>query len=376
MIRLLFAVPLMIHGLIHLMGFSKEWNLGPPSMLKRKTTIPLTVAAAKIAGLLWLFACLLLIGTAVLYLEQKDWYWMVGIVGVGLSQVLTILYWHDAKYATILNIILLAVMILSSAQSNFDKSVDREVSAMVHASASVSPAVASSRRADLPPVVQKWLTTSGAFDKPVSVIRVEQSGRMRTAPDGKWMDFQATQFCTIDPPAFVWKARIDAMPLLFIDGRDKYENGKGHMLIKLLAAYTMANASGNEIDQGTLLRFMGEMIWYPEAAIMEYLRWEEIAPDQALATMTYKGVTATGTFTFHPNGSVKCFSAERFGDFQGEFRKEIWQVDVAGYKKMGDRQIPFACEVTWKLKSGDFMWLKQEITDIEYIEGKQLKSIR
>ncbi|WP_335621954.1 DUF6544 family protein [Chryseolinea soli] len=233
--------------------------------------------------------------------------------------------------------------------------------------ASVSSASLSSRRTDLPQVVQKWLTASGAFDRPVSAIRISQSGAMRTTPEGKWMDFQATQFCTIDPPSFIWKARISAAPFLFIAGRDKYENGKGQMLIKPLAIYTMANASGNEIDQGTMLRFMGEMIWYPEAAMMDYIHWEEVAPDQALATMTYKGVTATGTFTFHPNGLVQRFSAERFGDFQGEFRKETWQVDVTGYQKMNNREIPEACEVSWILKSGDFLWLKQEIIKIEYI---------
>ena len=356
----------MIHGLIHLMGFSKEWNLGPPGMLKHKTTVPLTIAATKIAGLLWLLACLALIGTGVLYLIQKDWYWMVGMAGVGLSQGLIILYWRDAKYATILNVIILAIIILASAQSNFDKGVDREVSAMLHASVSVSPAI-SSRQADLPQVVRKWLTASGAFDRPVSAIRISQSGAMRTTPEGKWMAFQATQFCTIDPPAFAWKARINAAPMLFIAGRDKYENGKGQMLIKPLAIYTMANASGDEIDQGTLLRFMGEMIWYPEAAAMDYIHWEQVAPDQALVTMTYKGVTATGTFTFHPNGLVQRFSAKRFGDFHGEFKKETWQVDVTGYKKINNRQIPYACEVSWKLKSGDFMWLKQEVSDIEYI---------
>lgn len=367
MIRLLFAVPLVIHGLIHLMGFSKEWNLGPPSMLKRKTTVPLTRAVAKAAGLLWLSACLLLLGTAVLYLMQKDWYWMVGIAGVGLSQVLILLYWRDAKYATILNAIILVILILARAQSNFDKGVDREVSAMLRASASVSSTTLASRRADLPHGVQKWLTASGAFNRTLSSVRISQSGAMRTTPEGRWMNFQATQFCTIDPPAFVWTAKIEAAPLFFIAGRDKYENGKGNMLIKPLAFYTMADASGNEIDQGTMLRFMGEMIWYPEAAVMDYIHWEEVAPDQALCTITYKGVTATGTFTFHPNGLVQRFSAERFGDFQGEFRKETWQVDVTGYKKMSDRQIPSACEVSWKLRSGDFLWLKQEITNIEYM---------
>jgi hypothetical protein len=367
MIRLIFAVPLMIHGLIHLMGFSKEWNLGPPSMLKHKTTIPLTTVAAKTAGLVWLFACCLLMGTAALYLVQKDWYWMVGIAGVALSQVLIIVYWRDAKYATILNMIILVILMVAGAQSNFDKVVEGEVSKMLHTSALVSPAATAARRTDLPDVVQKWLTASGAFDRPVSAIRMSQSGAMRATAEGKWLDFQATQFCTIDPPAFSWKARISAAPLIFVAGRDKYENGKGQMLIKPMAIYPMANATGYEIDQGTLLRFMGEMIWYPEAAAMDYIRWEEVAPNQAMATMTYKGVTATGTFTFHPNGLPKRFSAERYGDFQGEFRKETWQVDVTGYKKMSNREIPSACEVTWKLRSGDFMWFKQEITRIEYI---------
>ena len=138
------------------------------------------------------------------------------------------------------------------------------------------------------------------------------------------------------------------------------------MLIKPLYIYALANTSGQEIDQGTMLRFMGELIWFPEAAVMDYFHWEAIDSLSASLSMTYNGVTAKGTFTFDENGLVKSFSAQRFGDFEGEFRKETWEVKVTEHQEINGHIIASKCDVTWKLKEGDFTWLKLEVKDVRY----------
>ena len=82
--------------------------------------------------------------------------------------------------------------------------------------------------------------------------------------------------------------------------------------------------------------------------------------------MSYKGVTAEGTFVFDEKGFVKRFSAQRFGDFDGELRMETWEVQVIEYKEMNEHITASKCEVTWKLKDGDFTWLRLELKDIAY----------
>ena len=64
MLRYLFAFLLLVHGLIHLMGFAKAFKLA--------TINQLTAAIAKPAGLLWLLAALLFAGAVILFLLQHQ----------------------------------------------------------------------------------------------------------------------------------------------------------------------------------------------------------------------------------------------------------------------------------------------------------------
>lgn len=49
-------------------------------------------------------------------------------------------------------------------------------------------------------------------------------------------------------------------PLLFFLGRDKFEAGRGDMLIQLNALFTVVNEQGEKIDEGALQRYLGEMV--------------------------------------------------------------------------------------------------------------------
>ena len=366
MVRLLFSALLGIHGLIHLIGFSKEWQLGPVSMLKNETFFPLSDKMVKVAGTLWLLASLILILAACFYILEKNSFWILALVGIGLSQVLIIIYWYDAKYGTIVNIILLLVVVINIARVNFQKSATAEITRILNASSSIQHETIYNGVETLPIIVQKWLRTSRSTNIPPSHLKIIQKGEMRTKPDGSWISFKATQFNTIDPPAFVWNSQVNAGALITIAGRDKFENGKGNMIIKPLFIYPLANSSGDEIDQGAMIRYMSEIVWYPEAALAKYFQWQEVDSTHAQLTMTYGGITASGTFSFDAGGLVKSFSAQRFGDFDGEFRKEVWEVMVMEHQEINNHLIPSKCEVTWKLNDGDFTWLRLEVKDIEY----------
>ena len=103
------------------------------------------------------------------------------------------------------------------------------------------------------------------------------------------MSVQAEQYFTTENPGFIWKARIKVAPFIHIAGRDKYENEKGNMLIKLLSLFTVANSEGKEIDQGTMLRYLAEMAWFPTAVINDYITWEELDDHNAKATIDLWG---------------------------------------------------------------------------------------
>jgi hypothetical protein len=128
----------------------------------------------------------------------------------------------------------------------------------------------------------------------------------------------------------------------------------------------IANSHGKEIDQGTMLRYLAEMIWFPSAALYDYVTCESVGEMSARATMHDRDVTVSGIFTFNTEGDIIGFEARRYGDFNGKYSLETWSIRITGYKKFNEIRIPNKSEVTWKLNTGDFTWLEVEVTDIDY----------
>lgn len=228
-------------------------------------------------------------------------------------------------------------------------------------------AVSEAELAGLPPIVQKWLRRAGVVGKPQATsVRLKQQGVIRTAKEQPWLPFTAVQYYTVAKPGFIWSAKVKAAPLIYLVGRDRYFNGAGHMLIKLLALKTVADGKGPEINQGALLRFLSEIMWFPSAALADCITWEPVDAHSARATMTYQGVTASGVFTFSEEGDPVKFTARRYASLSGGYSLETWSGVVLAYREFGGVRIPNKVDVMWNLATGDFSYWRGEITDIEY----------
>ncbi|HOR85465.1 MAG TPA: hypothetical protein PLL98_03155 [Bacillota bacterium] len=269
--------------------------------------------------------------------------------------------------------ILVAVIFLMltasyTANALFDQKVEKEVSKLfITDIESKKETVSKADLEGLPLCVQKWLESSQVVGKErIRTVRLKQEGLLRTKEGQPWMPTEAEQYFAINKPGFVWKARIKAAPLIYIMGRDKYYEGKGDMLIKLLSLITLVDAKGEELDQGALLRYLAEMIWFPSAALSDYIKWEEIDSNSAKATMSYGGIKASGVFLFNEKYEVVNFVAQRYMETNGQYSLETWSPIVKEYKDFNGIKVPSKAEVMWKLKTGDFKWYQFETTDIEY----------
>jgi len=220
---------------------------------------------------------------------------------------------------------------------------------------------------DLPETVQRWLRHAQIIGKEeMQSVRLKQKGFIRTKEDQKWMPFNAEQYFMADELGFIWNARIKMAPLIFTAGRDKYRKGKGNMVIKLLSLITVVNASGKEIDQGTLLRYLGETVWFPSAALSTYITWEDIDSNSARAIMSYGGITASAVFNFNDKGEVINFGCERYMAVNDQYILGPYSVHLTDYKECKGIRIPTKVEAVWNLKAGVFSYFGGEIIDIEY----------
>ena len=110
--KYVFAFIVLVHGLIHLMGFSKAFGVGQITSLTRDIS--------KQTGAIWLLAALLLLIAGTGYLFKKEWWPVVAAFGVVVSQILIILSWQDAKFGTIANVIILMMAMTSRASQLFE----------------------------------------------------------------------------------------------------------------------------------------------------------------------------------------------------------------------------------------------------------------
>jgi len=359
--RFLLAFILLVHGLIHLMGFAKAFGLAEIPQLSQGISKPM--------GLFWLLTMILFMLSAVFFLLRKEWWFGPAIMAVIFSQLLIIGGWHDAKFGTIANVIILLTSLLAYGHFRFEKMAQSEALTLLETSASgYSQNINKKEIENLPLIVQKWITTSGALEKSKTTsVRLKQKGEMKTKPNGNWMSFSAEQYFNILDPSFVWITKVDALPFIYMDGRDKLQNGRGEMLIKLLSWFPVVEEGNNEkVNSGSMQRYLAEMCWFPSAATEKHFFWESTAQNSAKATMKVNDKTVSGIFTFSENGEFLSFETQRYFGADANAKLETWFIEAVDYKIFDGIKIPNKCKVSWKLEDGDFNWLNLEITDLEY----------
>ena len=166
-IRALLFTLIILHGLIHLTGFVREWGIAPVEQLSGKTLIPLSENIAKTIGIFWLAASVLLFVSAAGYIFKKDWWWMVALVAIFISQLLIILYWKDAKFGTVANAVILVVCIASYGSWTFERMVNTELSYFKAEKITKGKIVTSEKISDFPEIVGKWLDRSGVIGREI-----------------------------------------------------------------------------------------------------------------------------------------------------------------------------------------------------------------
>jgi hypothetical protein len=358
--KIIFFVIITFHGLIHLMGFLKAFKLSEFEQLSQEISKP--------AGVFWLLAALLFSITAALYLSETNFWYVPALAGVAVSSVLIIAVWSDAKYGMIANLIILTAAAISIGAHTMQKMVEREKQLMLsEVSAEKGRPVTAQQWANLPEPVQRWLKQSGVADRPeIKTVWLAQKAQMKMKPDQeKWYNAKAEQWVVTEKPAFLWKVNMDMSPVMKIAGRDKFVAGRGEMLIKMNGLINVVNEQGPKMDEGTLQRFLGEIVWYPSAALADYISWETIDNNSAKATMQIDGTTGSGIFTFDDSGNFRSFSAMRFMGNKPDAKKYEWVITNFENAEFNGIRIPAKMEATWKLDTGDWKWLKLEITQYQ-----------
>lgn len=241
--------------------------------------------------------------------------------------------------------------------------IDADVGRLVTAARPAGTIVTEAMLASLPEPARRYLSHSGVIGKPIpSVVRVMQRGQIRNAADAGWMNLEAEETYTTDPPGFVWRAAFPTRALPFVLGRDLYVEGSGSILMKMAAVVPVAAEHGPELGEAGLMRYLNEMMWFPAAFLGPNVTLAPADRDSFTATIADRGLSATATVFVNAEGNITNFRALRFNTATRSI--ETWETPIGAYGEFGGLLLPARGSAVWKVPGGDFTYIELDILDV------------
>ena len=189
---------------------------------------------------------------------------------------------------------------------------------------------------------------------------------MRLGKGKGWTNVRMEQFNAVEDPARLVFLHARMGGFLPFNGRDKYQDGHGHMLIRAMGLIKVADTKSRHMDQSALATFLAEILWLPSAALQPYVRWDHIDGLTARATITHGGNTASGVFRFDDAGDFLSFeTGDRWQDGK-EDAPIPWIIRASEPRDLGGFRLSTEYTATWREPGGDFEYFRGRLGMIEY----------
>jgi hypothetical protein len=364
MVKWVIAALLGVHGLIHLMGFAKAFGLAELPQL--------TDPISRGWGLAWLAAALLVLATAVLFTTGVRSYWLVGAVGVVVSQAVIFTAWRDAWAGTILNAILLGIVVYGWATegpTSFRAQFLRDGRRGSARSESGRP-LAEADLAGLPDPVRRYLCATRAIGQPRGrSYHLRFSGRIRSDPGSRWMPFRAEQVSFTDPPArfFLMRAHMSGIP---VEAFHRFVDGHATMKVKALGLVSIVDARGDVMDRSETVTVFNDMCLLAPATLVDpRIQWEEVDSHSVGAKFTIGAHTIGATLCFDSEGLLTNFISDdrsRSSPDGRTFTRLRFSTPTRDYRRYGGIRIASHGDARWHLPDGEFTYGEFEIIDVAY----------
>ncbi|MBI2417942.1 MAG: hypothetical protein HYV28_08580 [Ignavibacteriales bacterium] len=363
MIKVLFIVLIIIHALIHLLGFVKAFKLTDIKELK----LPIS----KIAGVFWLAACLLMLTSIILFAIHNEYWWIFMIPAIIISQMLIIQSWGDAKFGTIANLIILVPLlfaILNALPSSYINQFRNETTIRLNQPVKVQNLNAEDIQ-HLPGIVQKYLYFTGSVGKPqIWNFKSVNKGVMKRNPESSWIDISAEQYDFFPDNArfFYITSALHGIPF---DGYHAFSGDNATMRIKIASLIQVVDAHGEKMNRGETVTLFNDICFMaPSVLADKNIEWECIDSLTIKAVFTNRTQSITALLYFNPKGELVNFiSDDRYLSSDGiKYESYRWSTPVSSYKEFEGRKVASYGEAIWHLPSGKFSYAKFHLQSIEY----------
>lgn len=357
MLKFLLYAIIIIHGLIHLIGFAEAFRWMP--------TPQFTKHISHAAGIAWLLTALLfLVSVGLLMAADRHW-WQVLCGAILISQFLIFLFWHDAKWGTWPNVILLVVTVTAFGSWQFENRFLKDIKVSEKAASAPQELLTEKDIQHLPAIVQQYIIHSGGLQQPkIKSFRVVFEGEMRDK--GKdWFTFRSEQYNTIQPASrqFFMKAKMFGIT---VPGYHHYAEGKATMQIKLFGLIPIVDIHGKELSQAETVTLFNDMcLMAPASLIDDRIVWQPIDSLRVKATFTNTPYSISAELVFNAEGElINFFSDDRYT--VADMKRYRFSTPFSQYKKINGRLVGTYGEAIWHYPDGEFVYGKFYLKEVEY----------
>jgi hypothetical protein len=363
MMRYAFAMLLGSHGLLHLLGATKAFGWADVAQLRQ----PISPAA----GALWLAAAFLLAGAALAVACDAGWWWSLGLPGIVLSQVLIAQTWGDARFGTVINLMVAIPLLLLAADArpgSFRSRFTRDRHTLLARPGRATQAVTEADLAPLPRLMRSYLRRVGAVGRPhVRNLSVRMDARMRSSATSAWMPATATQYESFDPPArlFYMNATRGGVPL---DVFHRYVDGAATFQVRIASLFPMVDKRGPVLTRAETVTLMNDIVVLAPAAVLDLpFTWTPLGEHDLLATFTNAGNTVTATLTFDESGDLVGFlSNDRTQEDDRGSRNLPWSTPISQYRDVDGIRIGSHGDANWVDASGEWTYGSFDVREVAY----------
>lgn len=357
--RIALLVLILIHGLIHVLGFVKAFELSEVKQLTQTISKPF--------GVIWLLTFILFVLAAILFAFKNSSWWLFGIIALVISQVLIILFWHDAKFGTIPNVIILIASIIGYGTWSFYSKYQEEVNTGLQQKAYFQESeLTETDIRQLPEPVKKYLRYTGSIGKPkVNCFKVEFTGKIRKNEQSEWMPFTSEQYNFMETPTrlFFMKAKMKGLP---VDGYHCFKDGVAFMDIRLFSLFKVQYMDGEGMNLSETVTFFNDMCCLaPPTLIDKRIKWLEVESNKVKASFTNNNITVFAWLYFNETGQLVNFiSDDRYSADAG--KQLPWATPLSNYQEINGYKLFQNAEVIYSYPDRDLCYGTFKLITVKY----------
>ena len=260
----------------------------------------------------------------------------------------------------VLGLGLLFVM-LQPARRNLKAQVMKEIETLFSNAASFEGKTFSYDQLEgLPAPVQRYFKHVFTEGQPyVETVRLQHDGRFKTGVDKDWTNIKGEQYFTSATPGFLWVGKTS-----LFTARDMYISNEGRLVVKLFSLIKVVDEKGSHLDQGELLRWLGESVWFPTNLLpRENLQWTPVDDSSARVTFTHNGISVYLDVFFNENDEIVRLETERYME---KGRLEKWFGELSDYREVNGTRLPMHIKASWELKEKTHAYADFQIQKLEF----------